>query len=183
MSVFGTIALLASMLLSPGVLAQSSGDLESIPRIDLGRYLGHWYEVAKYPNRFQKDCVSDTSAEYRLMTDGRIEVLNRCRLSNGEMNQALGVARQTGDASSAKLQVRFAPAWLAFLPFVWGNYWVVDLDDDYTLAAVSEPKREYLWILSRSPVVEESRYAALIERLKRIGFDPEKLEKTVQHTP
>lgn len=183
MRVFGTIVLLASMLLSPGVFAQSSGDLESIPRIDLERYLGRWYEVAKYPNRFQKDCVSDTSAEYRLMADGRVEVLNRCRLSNGEMNQALGVARQTGDASSAKLQVRFAPAWLALLPFVWGDYWVIDLDDDYALAAVSEPKREYLWILSRSPVVEESRYSALLERLARMGFDPGKLEKTIQHTP
>lgn len=183
MRVFGTIALLVSVLLSPGVFAQPSGDLESIPKIELGRYLGLWYEVAKYPNRFQKDCVSDTSAEYRLMTDGRLEVLNRCRLSNGEMNQARGVAMQTGGASSAKLLVRFAPAWLAFLPFVWGDYWVIDLDDDYALAAVSEPKREYLWILSRSPVVEESRYSALIDRLARMGFDPGKLEKTVQHTP
>ena len=76
--------------------------------------------------------------------------------------------------------MRFAPAWLSFLPFVWGDYWVVDLDESYQLAAVSEPSREYLWILSREPVVESAKYAALLSRLKAMGLDINKLEKTDQ---
>jgi apolipoprotein D and lipocalin family protein len=105
------------------------------------------------------------------MPEGELRVVNRCRLENGQMDQAIGVARQIGGDSSAKLEVRFAPAWLSFLPFVWGDYWIVDLDGAYELAAVSEPKREYLWILSRSTVVNETRYAALLGRLTAMGLD------------
>ena len=163
--------------------AQSLAALQSIPRLDAQRYLGRWYEIAKFPNWFQRKCASDTSAEYSLQPGGGLRVVNRCRLANGEVDQAIGAARQVGGDSSAKLQVRFAPAWLAIVPFVWGDYWVVDLDDSYELAAVSEPKREYLWVLSRSPVVDESRYAALLGRLAAMGLDVAKLEKTVHHPP
>jgi apolipoprotein D and lipocalin family protein len=78
------------------------------------------------------------------------------------------------------LQVRFAPAWLSFLPFVWGDYWIVDLDDKYELVAISEPRREYLWILSRTPAVDEATYKALLNRLTIIGLDVKKLEKSPQ---
>ena len=91
---------------------------------------------------------------------------------------ALGLARQIGGTQSARLEVRFAPAWLSWLPWVWGDYWIVDLDDRYDLVAVSEPSREYLWILSRSPVVDPSRYAALLARLSAMGLDTGRLEKT-----
>ena len=159
--------------------AQTPPALKPIPSLDVPRYLGVWYEVAKFPNWFQKKCDSDTSAQYSLRPDGQLQVLNQCRLKSGEMEQALGQARQIGGPSSATLQVRFAPAWLSFLPFVWGNYWVVDLDEGYSLAAVSEPSREYLWILSRSPVVDGARYAALLERLRAMGLDVGRLEKSV----
>ena len=96
------------------------------------------------------------------------------------MTQAIGEARQIGSADSPRLKVRFAPEWLSFLPFVWGDYWVVDLDDAYPLVAVSEPDREYLWILSRTPTVEPARYAALLERLAAMGLDVAKLDKTPQ---
>jgi apolipoprotein D and lipocalin family protein len=92
----------------------------------------------------------------------------------------VGSARQLGPFDSPKLQVRFAPGWLSFLPMVWGDYWVIDLDPDYQLAAVSEPKREYLWILSRTPTVPRQAYAALLDRLARQGFDLERLEPTKQ---
>lgn len=163
--------------------AQTGAALKSIPKLDPQRYSGRWHEIAKFPNWFQRKCVSDTSADYSLMPEGGLRVVNQCRLQNGRMDQALGVARQVGGASSARLQVRFAPAWLSLLPFVWGDYWVVDLDDSYELAAVSEPKREYLWILSRSPTVDEARYAALLGRLTAMGLDVSKLERTVQHKP
>jgi len=142
--------------------------------------MGTWYEIAKYPNRFQKQCVADTRAEYSLMADGRVQVINRCRLQNGEMESASGIARKVGGAGSAKLEVRFAPAWLSFIPAVWGDYWVIDIDDAYRLVAVSEPKRDYLWVLSRTPTVDAARYAALLARLGEQGFDLDRLEVTLQ---
>lgn len=165
---------------SQGPIGQSPGDLSTIASLDVPRYMGTWYEIAKYPNRFQKNCVSDTTAEYRLQPGGTVQVINRCQKMNGELDEAVGEARQTGRATSPKLQVRFAPAWLSFLPFVWGDYWVIDLDEGYQLVAVSEPAREYLWILSRSPTVNPEAYAALLGRLRSQGFNLDRLERTRQ---
>lgn len=151
---------------------------EPIEHLDLDRYLGKWYELAKYPNRFQKQCVSDTTANYATAENGRIEVLNRCRTDSGEFEEAKGVARLVGDAGSPKLKVRFAPAWLSWLPMVWGNYWVIELDEAYTLAAISEPSREYLWILARDPDVPEQRVEDLIARLAARGFDPARIVRS-----
>ena len=163
--------------------ASAQAPLTTIAALDVPLYMGRWYEIAKFPNWFQRKCVADTSANYQLLADGSVEVLNQCRQKNGEMQQALGAARQIGPATSPKLQVRFAPSWLSVLPFVWGNYWVIDLDDGYELVAISEPKREYLWVLSRSPQVEPARYQALLGRLKALGLDTDKLEVTVQRGP
>ncbi len=163
--------------------AQSPQPLQSISSLDVPRYMGRWYEIARFPNWFQRKCISDTSAQYSLLPDGTVRVRNQCRLENGEIAQANGIARRIAGDSSAKLQVRFAPAWLGFLPFVWGDYWVVDLDDRYELAAVSEPGRKYLWILSRTPAVDESRYAALVGRLASLGFDVSKLDRTAHSKP
>ena len=151
-----------------------------IASLDVPKYLGTWYEVAKFPNRFQNLCAANTRAEYRLLDSGQIEVINRCQKSNGEMAEAVGTARQIGGEHSPKLKVRFAPAWLSFLPMVWGNYWVIDLDAGYRLAAVSEPGREYLWILSRTPKVEPAVYDALLQRLQAMGFDTGRLEVSPQ---
>jgi apolipoprotein D and lipocalin family protein len=100
-------------------------------------------------------------------------------MEDGQFDEAIGAARQIGERSSPKLEVRFAPAWLSFIPAVWGNYWVIDLDTDYQLVAVSEPKREYLWILSRSPKVSPDVYDTLLQRLRNKGFDTRKLEMTL----
>lgn len=161
-------------------LPVSSHALRAIPSLDVSRYMGTWYEIAKYPNWFQKKCTGSTKADYSLMSDGQVKVINRCRLAGGELSEATGVARQVGESTSAKLQVRFAPDWLSFLPFVWGNYWIVELDEHYQLVAVSEPKREYLWILSRTPKVDSERYNALLSKLRQKGFDLLKLEVTQQ---
>lgn len=154
--------------------------LAPIAALDVPRYLGRWYEIAKYPNSFQKKCVANTQAHYRLLGEGELQVVNRCRLEDGQTSEALGAARQQGDANSPRLKVRFAPAWLSFIPAVWGDYWVIDLDPAYQLAAVAEPKREYLWILSRTPKVDSKSYQALLERLTRQGFDITKLELSPQ---
>ena len=152
----------------------------TIAALDVPRYMGTWYEIAKFPNRFQAKCVANTRARYLAQTDGSVQVLNSCTTADGSVIDALGKAIQVGAASSPKLQVRFAPAWLSWLPQVWGDYWVIDLDADYQLAAVSDAKREYLWVLSRTPQVNAKAYEALLQRLKAQHFDVQKLERTPQ---
>ena len=153
--------------------------LASINALDVPRYMGTWYEIAKFPAWFQRKCVADTRAEYSLQPGGQVQVINRCRQESGEMQDAVGSARQIGGTASSKLEVRFAPAWLSFIPAVWGDYWVIDLDPAYQLVAVSEPKREYLWILSRSTKVDPGTYTSLLARLSSQGFDLQRLEKTI----
>ncbi len=177
------ITLLLSLLVI-GILSRvafaagESAPLVTIAAVDVPRYMGRWYEIAKYPNWFQKKCVSDTSAEYRLKPEGNVQVINRCRLENGEWNEAVGEARQIGAPTSPKLEVRFAPAWLSFIPAVWGDYWIVDLDPEYQLVAISEPRREYLWVLAREPGLGRETYEALLNRLRQLGFDTDKLAMT-----
>lgn len=149
--------------------------LEPIPRLDLPRYMGRWYELARYPNRFQTQCTGPATADYSLLPAGTVQVVNRCPRGEGRVDEAVGEARRVGPEGMATLQVRFAPAWLSFLPMVWGNYWVVELDADYQLAVVSEPQREYLWVLSRSPGLAPEPWAALQARLQVLGFDPARL--------
>ena len=157
------------------------GELSTIAALDVPRYMGTWFEIAKYPNWFQKKCTGGgTTAQYRQQADGTVQVINRCRLESGAMNEAMATARQVGSATSPKLKVRFAPAWLSFLPFVWGDYWVIDLDEPYQLVAVSEPSQEYLWVLARTPQVDPTAYNALLTRLAQKGFDVSKLELTRQ---
>ena len=154
--------------------------LTPIAALDVPRYMGSWYEIAKYPNSFQKKCVANTQARYSLLSDGQLQVVNRCRLADGQTSEAMGAAKQQGEAGSPRLKVRFAPAWLSFISMVWGDYWVIDLDPAYQLAAVAEPEREYLWILSRTPKVDSKNYQALLERLRQQGFDIGKLELSPQ---
>ncbi len=152
----------------------------TISTLDVPRYMGTWYEIAKFPNRFQAKCTANTRAQYLAQTDGSVQVLNSCATADGSTIDALGKAIQVGATNSPKLQVRFAPVWLSWLPMVWGDYWVIDLDADYQLAAVSDAKREYLWVLSRTPQVSAKAYDALLQRLKAQHFDVQKLERTAQ---
>jgi apolipoprotein D and lipocalin family protein len=172
-----TIAL-AYLLGTGGVFA--APPLPTVSAIEVPRYLGTWYEIAKFPNWFQKKCVANTRAQYSLRSDGSLQVINRCKMASGEMDEAIGAARQIGNASSPKLQVRFAPQWLSIIPAAWGDYWVIDLDDNYQWVAVSEPGREYLWILSRTPRMDPQSYASLLVRLGGLGLDVQKLELTPQ---
>lgn len=157
--------------------AQSAtAPLVTVPSVDVPRYMGTWYEIAKYPNWFQKKCASSTQATYSLQADGRVQVLNRCKTDKGEWSEALGAARQVGGPTSAQLKVRFAPEWLSFIPMVWGDYWIIDLDPQYQWVLVSEPKREYLWILSRTPQMPAATLQQLQSKLVALGFDLKRLE-------
>ena len=164
----------------PTVIPAILPAVNTIASLDVPRYMGTWYEIAKFPNRFQTKCVANTRAQYLAQADGSVQVLNSCVTNDGSTIDALGQAKQVGPSTSPKLQVRFAPAWLSWLPMVWGDYWVIDLDADYQLAAVSDAKREYLWVLSRTPQVPALHYNALMERLKAQHFDVQKLDRTPQ---
>lgn len=155
-------------------------ELRTVPTVDLNRYAGRWYEIARYPNRFQKQCAGNTTADYKLLTDGRIEVVNQCRQSDGSLKAAKGSARIVDSATNSKLEVRFAPSFLSFLPFVWGDYWITDLGPNYEYSVVGSPDRKYIWILAREPGLDEQTYAGILERAAKNGFDRSKVVRTPQ---
>jgi apolipoprotein D and lipocalin family protein len=180
---FSTSGLFLASAMSIPVLAQDASNkpLDVVSSIDLSRYTGTWYEIARLPNNFQKKCTGDVTATYTLLENGQIKVLNRCRTENGGFTEAEVRAKRDGDDQpNSKLKVRFAPAILSFLPFVWGDYWIIELGSDYGYAVIGEPRREYLWILSRTPTMDESMLAGIIERAKEMGFDVSKIMRTTQ---
>lgn len=162
---------------TPAAAAQPP--LVPIASLDLPRYMGAWTEIARYPNRFQKQCAGPSTASYSLQPEGTVRVVNRCPQADGKVDEVIGEARRIGPTGSATLQVRFAPAWMSLLPFVWGDYWVVELDEAYQLAIVSEPKREYLWVLARQTSLSAPAWAALTTRLQALGFDPTRLLRSL----
>jgi apolipoprotein D and lipocalin family protein len=147
------------------------------PFVDLDRYAGDWFEIARFPNRFQRQCVGDVRASYARRADGRLDVVNQCRTDDGR-SHARGIARVVDDRTFARLKVRFAPAWLSFLPSVWGDYWIIGLAEDYSWAVVGSPDRKYLWILARTPRLDEERTAAARGVAGANGFDVERLIQT-----
>ena len=148
--------------------------LETVAHVDLSRYLGTWYEIANFPQSFQRGCIA-TTATYTLRADGDIDVLNRCRKGSidGKEKSALGRARVVDRATNAKLEVSF------FRPF-WGDYWIIDLSDDYSYAVVGHPGRDYLWILARNPTMAEATYQSIVTRLQAQGYETSRLVRTLQ---
>ncbi len=151
------------------VMRRDRTPLAVVPHVDLKRYLGKWYEIAHLPARFQKGCT-DTTATYALAADGSISVLNECR-RNGKVRRAKGKAKVVDRTSGAKLKVSF------FWPF-YADYWIIDLGPDYEYAVVGTPNRKYLWILSRTPQMDDTLLAQLIESVKAKGFDVTSLIRT-----
>ncbi len=124
------------------------------------------------------------AATYTLRPDGRVAVVNECRGRDGQRRRTEGVARRADEKGPAsRLKVRFAPAWLSFLPRVWGDYWIVELDRDYRHAIVGDPSRKYLWIMSRSPTMDAATYESLAAAAGRLGFDTARLVATPQSLP
>lgn len=172
-------AVTAAVLLSgcAGVLAGrhpvgNSNVPEPAKPVELDRYLGHWFEIARYEQGFQKDCDGVT-ADYTKRADGKIDVLNRCRKPDGKMKDAKGVAKIVDPLTNAKLKVSF------FGPF-YGDYWVLDHADDYSWSIVGEQSGRYLWLLSRSANPSESEKQALIARAAALGYDTSMLRITRQ---
>jgi apolipoprotein D and lipocalin family protein len=172
--------LLAALVVSlsacdkPPVNRNPAEPLETEASVDLKRYLGRWYEIARLPNEFERNCEGVT-ANYSQREDGLIAVVNTCRKGGpeGEIDVAKGRARIVDEATNSKLEVSF------FGPF-WGDYWILDVSEDYSLSLVGEPSGRYLWILSRTPEIGEETREAALTHLSGLGYDVSKLHFTRQ---
>lgn len=131
--------------------------------VDISRYLGRWFEIARYDQRFERGCEAAT-ADYSMRADGKIRVLNRCRKEDGKLVEASGIAKVVEPATNAKLKVSF------FWPF-YGEYWVMDRSDDYRWSIVGESSGRYLWILSREPHPGDGQVRQLVNRASELGYD------------
>lgn len=167
------ITMIASTLMVAITSDDRKGDLEVVESVDLSRYVGRWYEIARLPNRFEKKCADSVTADYALRPDGKIEVVNRCRKTNGEYATAKGKAKIVDKKTNAKLKVTF------FWPF-YGDYWILDLGPNYENAVVGDPSRDYLWILSRKPRMDEAVYQQLLAKMQTRGFKTELMIRTSQ---
>jgi apolipoprotein D and lipocalin family protein len=174
------VALLISGAASlPLQAAAAPAPLQALPRLEVAPYMGTWYQVLWFPNFFQRQCVSDTAATYRDLGDGTVEVVNRCRTADGRSESITGIARpprgaatiEAGWLQPARLEVSFLPTWLRWTGIGWGAYWVVDRAPDGRYVIVSEPSREYLWVLARKPALTPEDEATVRARLQALGFD------------
>ena len=169
------LLLLLSLNVSASQAKAQPDPLTTVPYVDIERYMGKWYEIASFPQRFQKNCTAST-ADYSLRSDGKVSVVNSCRdkIPSGPERVARGTARVVDKETNAKLKVTF------FWPFS-GDYWVIDLADDYSYAVVGHPSRTYLWILSRTPTMNEELYQSILLRLvNEKEYDLSPLQRTIR---
>ena len=170
---WGVVPLVSMWVMAMAVAGHCSEPLATVPKVDLTRYVGTWYEIAQYPNRFQRKCERDTTAKYTMLPNGIIEVVNSCRRADNSMNTVRGKAKVVDRSSNARLKVTF------FWPF-YGDYWIIGLAADYRYAIVGEPDRKYLWMLSRTPKMSDQDYAEALEKIRRAGYEVGRLMRTRQ---
>ena len=166
--------MMMTMMMSSIQDAAAGHPVQTVASVDLQRYVGTWYEIGRYANRFQRKCVSDVTATYTLRKDGKVSVLNQCKRADGRVISAKGVAKIVDPASKAKLKVTF------FWPF-YGDYWIIGLDSEYRWAVVGHPARKYLWILSRTPVLSPEHEAQVAAVIQESGYEAARIMRTT-HT-
>lgn len=180
-------AILPALLIMSGTVSAQKNNSDNqmkpaaVASVDLNRYSGKWYEIARYSNKSQKNCIGNTTMTYTLKEAGKINVLNECLKKDGTVIDAKGEAKIVDKASNAKLEVRYAPGYLAFLSTSWNDYWIIDLDEKYQFAAVGDEDHENLWILSRTPKLNDAAYQNILRRVEKMGYKPGKLVKTPQN--
>jgi apolipoprotein D and lipocalin family protein len=145
-----------------------------VAQVDLVRYMGRWYEIASFQPQFQRSCLC-TTADYGLMKNGTVAITNTCRKGSptGQVDTAVGTAKVVRGSRASRLKVSFQ--W----PFE-GDYWIVGLDTDYQWALVGHPRKKYLWVLSRQPVMDDAVYESLKDKAAKLGYDVSRLKKTMQ---
>jgi apolipoprotein D and lipocalin family protein len=150
---------------------------KTVDYVDLTKYTGQWYEIAKIPNSFQDHCIKGTTAKYTMKKNGEIAVINSCIDEDGEVDDAEGIARVVDKKSNAKLEVSFV-SFFGWRPF-WGDYWIIGLDENYQWAIVGHPEREYGWILSRVKQPDDKTMNEIFDILKEQGYNPSDFEMTL----
>lgn len=153
--------------------------VKTVPQVDLERYMGNWYEIARIPNRFQKKCIGNVTANYTLRPDKTVRVVNRCLEEDGKTDMAEGVAKIEDPESNAKLKVSFFS--IFGINLFWGNYWIIYLDERYQNAVVGDPKRKYGWILSRKKELTQKELEPMYEALVKNGYKTEDFVPTKQN--
>jgi apolipoprotein D and lipocalin family protein len=173
------LILISTLLLPFYITAQTENtEPETVSSVNLTRYTGLWYEIAKIPNRFQKDCAGNTTAVYSLNNDGTIKVVNSCLEDDGSVNTSEGVAKVVDKKTNSKLEVSFVR--ILGINFFWGDYWIIGLGDNYEYAVVGTPDRKYGWILSRTKKLPPDKLDETYAILKRNGYNPEDFVTTPQ---
>ena len=168
-----------SLSLSTTAFANTApqGTPQAIEKLDVERYMGKWYEIGRLPASFQKKCVGDVTAQYSLNADQSVKVVNTCRTKEGALESSEALAKAVNEGKS-KLKVSFLPKGLRWLPFAKGDYWVLRIDDSYNTVLVGGKSTKYLWILSRSPQIDDATYQSYLNTAKQQGYDISKVMRT-----
>ena len=153
-----------------GTSMNASSEPATVSSVDLSRYLGTWFEIARLPMRHEPEDFTDITAHYSLQDDGKVRVRNRALNGKGELEESTGEASVVDDGNS-KLEVSFLPDGLRWIPFTKGDYWILKLDPEYTTALVGSPDRKYLWLLARQPALDDSTKNDYLAHARQQGFD------------
>ncbi len=170
----GKIALGGALLigLSAATMAYAKDQpLKTVDKVELDRYLGVWYEVARKPLYFQKKCDRNVTATYTLNENGNVNVDNRCSGQDGQLHQSVGEAFIQNAPYNSKLKVSFLPSAIRWMPFGRGDYWVLKIDEDYQTVLVGEPGRKYMWVLSRTSQPNQQVVKEYLDYAKSVGYD------------
>lgn len=157
---------------------QGNTEPVTVSYVNLKKYIGLWYEIAKIPNRFQKKCSANTTAMYSFNENGTIKVVNSCTQQDGEINSAEGLARVVDKNTNSRLEVSFVS--IFGLHLFWGDYWIIGLSDDYSYAVIGTPDRKYGWILARTKNLEEDKLKEAYDILTKNGYNPKDFIMTLQ---
>ncbi|MGY1530170.1 lipocalin family protein [Luteimonas sp. A649] len=152
----------------------------TVPAVDLQRYLGTWYEIARLPMRYEPEDYRNITATYTLQDDGKVRVANRAIDGKGEPQESIGEATPVDGSQDSKLEVSFLPQGLRWIPFTKGDYWILRLDPDYRIALVGSPDRKYLWLLAREPRLDASTREDYLATARAQGFELDDLIDTPQ---
>lgn len=177
------IAVGGAVLVGLGLATMAYAQKEPLPtveKVELDRYLGVWYEVARKPMSFQNKCDRDVTATYTLNENGNIKVDNRCITKNGEQTVSIGEAFVQNAPFNTKLKVSFLPEFIRWMPIGRGDYWVLKLDEDYQTVLVGEPHRKYMWVLSRTPQAKPEVINEYLEYAKSLGYNLDDIIHTKQ---
>lgn len=154
------------------VTLNSKPPLHTVPYLDLQRYQGKWFEIARIQNNFQRNCLGNVTANYKVLENGELEVINSCMETDGATNIATGRGKIKDAKTNAKLKVSFFDLFGKYVFVFGGDYWVIDLDQNYQWAVVGTPSRKYGWILSRKPVLDKATLLQITRSLKEKNYDP-----------